>query len=126
MPQMLTPVSFADPEGPAAGGGTGPLSGGVAQVINPWRWFTSVFGNQVSLFQINLGRSTAPDTEARILDEVGSYGRQLGRIGDALEVLVKEFPREGLSDHAVAALEDFSAQMREIKRVKEKQRASSR
>ncbi|MFC0241841.1 hypothetical protein [Rhodopseudomonas telluris] len=122
MPRMLAPISIADPDLPAAAGGNGPLSGGVAQVINPWRWFTSVFGNQVSLFQINLGRSSAPETETRILDEVGSYGRQLGRIGDALDVLVKEFPREGLSEQAVAALEDFSAQMREIKRVKERAR----
>lgn len=122
MPQMLTPVSFADPDLPAAAGGNGPLSGGVAQVINPWRWFSSVFGNQFSFLQINLGRSAAPETETRILDEVGSYGRQLGRIGDALEVLVKEFPREGLSEHAVAALEDFSAQMREIKRIKQRPR----
>ncbi|PZA12891.1 hypothetical protein DNX69_06250 [Rhodopseudomonas palustris] len=120
MAQMLAPVSVTTPEFPIATGGDGPLSGGVAQVINPWRWFTTIMGNQFSLFSINLGRSSAPQVEAQILDEVGSYGRQLGRIGEALEVLVKEFPREGLSEAAVAALEDFSAQMREIKRIKEK------
>ncbi|MFT4278933.1 MAG: hypothetical protein QM576_21515 [Rhodopseudomonas sp.] len=120
MARMLAPVNFTDIDMPSAGGGAAPLSGGVAQVINPWRWFTTVMGNQFSLFSINLGRSSAPQVEAQILDEVGSYGRQLGRIGEALEVLVKEFPREGLSDHAIAALEDFSAQMREIKRIKQK------
>ena len=124
MAQMLAPVSFTDPELPTAGGGAAPLSGGVAQVINPWRWFTSVFGNQFSLLSINLGRSSAPQTESQILEEVGSYGRQLGRIGEALEVRVREFPREGLSERAVAALEDFSAQMREIRRIKDKSRAA--
>jgi len=121
MAQMLAPVSIADPDVPTAGGGAAPLSGGVAQVINPWRWFTTVFGNQFTLFQVNLGRSAAPQTEAAILDEVGSYGRQIGRIGEALEVLVKEFPREGLSEQAAAALEDFSAQIRAIQRIKDKQ-----
>ncbi len=29
--------------------------------------------------RVNLGKSAAPDVEARILDEVGSHGRQLGR-----------------------------------------------
>ena len=124
MAQMLAPVNFTDTVMPSAGGGAAPFGGGVAQVINPWRWFTSVVGNQFSLLSINLGRSSAPQLEAQILDEVGSYGRQLGRIGEALEVLVKEFPREGLSDHALAALEDFSAQMREVKRIKEKGRGA--
>ncbi|MCG6205296.1 hypothetical protein LPW26_11650 [Rhodopseudomonas sp. HC1] len=124
MAQMLAPVSFTETDLPSAAGGAAPFSGGVAQVINPWRWFTSVFGNQFSLLSINLGRSSAPQTEAQILDEVGSYGRQLGRIGDALDVLVKEFPRDGLSDNALAALEDFSAQMREIKRIKAKPRTA--
>ncbi|MGP9810584.1 hypothetical protein ACTZWT_03620 [Rhodopseudomonas sp. NSM] len=120
MAQMLAPLSISDTDTPAALGGFGPWSGGVAQAINPWRIFATLMGNQFSLFNINLGRSSAPQTEARILDEVGSYGRQIGRISEALEVLVKEFPREGLSEHAVAALEDFSAQMREIKKIKAK------
>ncbi|ABD08816.1 hypothetical protein RPB_4124 [Rhodopseudomonas palustris HaA2] len=118
MAQMLAPLSISDTDMPVASGGIGPWSGGVAQAINPWRFITTLMGNQFSIFSINLGRSTAPQIEAKILDEVGSYGRQIGRIGEALEVLVKEFPREGLSEQAAAALEDFSAQMREIRKIK--------
>jgi hypothetical protein len=36
------------------------------------------------LININLGQSSAPEVEQEILEDVGSYGRQLGRIGDAL------------------------------------------
>ena len=73
----------------------------LTQTINPWSWTT---GN-ISLFSINLGKSAAPDLEARILDEVGSYGRQLGRIGEALAVVVAWAETQGMPDHpAIAAL----------------------
>lgn len=73
----------------------------LTQTINPWSWS---MGN-VSLFSINLGKSSAPDVEARILDEVGSYGRQLGRIGEALSVVIDWAENQGLPEHpAIAAL----------------------
>lgn len=48
-----------------------PLSGEVAQAINPWAWFLRWAGNQIGLININLGKSSDPDTEQRIFDEVG-------------------------------------------------------
>ena len=58
-----------------------PLSGNVSQLISPWAGW---FGNsQLGLININLGQSSAPEVEQEILEDVGSYGRQLGRIGDA-------------------------------------------
>ena len=75
-----------------------------------------------SWFTVNLGRSSAPEVEAEILDDVGSYGRQLGRIGEVLEVLVAKLPRDALTEDERAAVEDFSVQMREIKRIKERRR----
>lgn len=118
MAMMLAPLSFADSAAPVASGGSGPLSGGVAQTINPWQWLTNVIGSSFSFVTVNLGRSSAPEVEAQILQDVGSYGRQLGRIGDVLEVLVAKLPREHLSDEERFAIEDFSAQMREIRRIK--------
>ncbi|MDB5655155.1 MAG: hypothetical protein JWQ94_2768 [Tardiphaga sp.] len=121
MALMLAPLSLnaADPD-PEATGGSAPFAGGVSQAINPWSWMAKVMGNQFSLFTVNLGRSSAPQVEADILDNVGSYGRQLGRISDVLEVLVKRLPRDELSDDERVALEDFAAQMREIKRIKKR------
>jgi hypothetical protein len=40
---------------------------------------------------VNSHNSTAPQTEAAVL-QVHSYGRQLGRIGDALAALVRDLP----------------------------------
>jgi hypothetical protein len=119
MAMMLAPLSLNHPAAtPVASGGTGPFSGGVAQNILPWNWFNNFTGNRFSWFTVNLGRSSAPEVEAEILEEVGSYGRQLGRIGDVLEVLVAKLPRDTLTEAERAAVEDFSSQMREIKRIK--------
>jgi hypothetical protein len=120
MAMMLAPLSLNDTDLPTVTGGAGPWSGGVAQAINPWRFITTLMGNQFSLFTVNLGRSSAPDTEAAILENVGSYGRQIGRIGEALGVLINELPRDRLRSEARAAIEDFSSQMREIKRIKDR------
>jgi len=55
-----------------------PLSGNVDQTINPWTWFFRGI-NQFGLININLGSSADPDLEQQILEDVGSYGRQIGR-----------------------------------------------
>jgi hypothetical protein len=120
MAMMLAPLSISDTDIPTASGGASPWSGGVAQAINPWRFITTLMGNQFSFFTVNLGRSSAPQVEAEILENVGSYGRQIGRISEALEVLINELPRDKLTKEARAAIEDFSVQMREIKRIKDR------
>src|SRR3981081_3103738 len=98
MAMMLAPLSLNHPAAqPAASGGTGPLSGGVAQNILPWNWIANFAGSKFSWVTVNLGRSRAPEVEADILENVGSYGRQLGRIGDVLEVLVNKLPRDTLT-----------------------------
>jgi hypothetical protein len=56
------------------------------QAINPWTFYQQ--GAQFGFINIDLGQTPHPEVEQTILDEVGSYGRQLGRIGDALEVLL--------------------------------------
>jgi hypothetical protein len=46
----------------------------------------------------------------------------VSRISELLDVLVSKLPRESLTEHDRAAVEDFSAQMREIERIKERRR----
>ena len=78
-------------------------------------WFT---GAQFGLFNISLGQSAAPEVESAVLDEVGSYGRQLGRIGEALREVVEELDadRPGFNDRPpVRAL---LAQLDAIDRIK--------
>ena len=96
-----------------------PLSGDVTQTINPWNWFLQNEGGQFGLINVNLGMSANPQLEQRILDDVGSYGRQLGRIGEALEVLLDHVKLDRLDAKERAALEDFRLQLAQVKRVKE-------
>lgn len=95
-----------------------PLSGDVMQTI--WTALLSPFNNQIGLINISLGRSTAPEVEEEVLTEVGSYGKQLGRIGDALSVLLKHFhPAEPLTEaeqDAIAALRVMLNEIADIKK----------
>ena len=118
MANFQAPVSL---DMPNSGKGTTvqmPWSGAVNQSILPWRWAFDWIGNQFSVFTINLGRSSAPEVETEILNDVGSYGRQLGRLSEAVEVLVRRLPRAELTADEVAAIEAFSVQMREIAKIK--------
>lgn len=100
-----------------------PLSGDVLQSINPWSWYLSSVGGQFGLVNINLGKSSDPALERQILDEVGSYGRQIGRIGEALAVLLKHVDPAVLSDDEKKTLWAFESQMEEIRRLKAGQRS---
>src|SRR3954454_15155118 len=62
---------------------------------------------------INSNNSTAPQTEVEVVAK-HSYGRQLGRISDALEVLLEE--RDGPDDKR---LSDFLTMKHEIDQVKQ-------
>jgi hypothetical protein len=95
-----------------------PLSGNLWQDINPFRW---IFGPnaQLSLFSVNLGRSSAPETEEAIL-EVASYGRQLGRLGEALLALLEQPDSAHRTDAQKHAIEDFKALMRDITAAKKR------
>ncbi|WP_298355230.1 hypothetical protein [Rhodoblastus sp.] len=73
-----------------------PLSGDVVQSINPMTWWNSPVGSQFGLVNINLGRSGNPKVEEDLLSDFGSYGRQIGRLADALAVLARHFEKEML------------------------------
>ena len=77
-----------------------------------------VVGSQFGLININLGKSADPQLEKTILEEVGSYGRQLGRIGDVLDVLLKHVKLSDLSDDDKKKIWAFESQLTEIERLK--------
>jgi hypothetical protein len=68
-----------------------PFSGDVTQSILPWTWLFNPVGSQVGLVNIEMGRSANPEVEQEVLKEVASYGRQLGRLEDALLALVAAY-----------------------------------
>jgi len=45
---------------------------------------------QFHLFNVNLGTSSNPAVEQAALKRVGSYGRQIGHLAEALELIVKK------------------------------------
>lgn len=102
-----------------------PLSGNVTQSINPWQWFTKVVGGQFGFININLGKSSDPELEQQILDDVGTYGRQLGQLGDALEAVLAHLPTETWDDASKKAVAAFRFQLAEVARLKAKRKLSS-
>jgi hypothetical protein len=79
-----------------------PLSGPVIQTF-PW----------TNNFTINLGESSNPAIEADALS-VASYGKQLGRIGEALIVLLKHLDLGKLSQDETRAIGDLKSMLNEI------------
>jgi hypothetical protein len=92
-----------------------PLSGDVTQWVSPiTSWWS---GNNIS---INLGEAGSPETEAEILRRVGTYGRQLGQITDAMVVLLRHLPdRASLPAEERDALSAFEKMANQIADIKE-------
>jgi hypothetical protein len=94
-----------------------PLSGDVVQSINPFTAFMT--GGQFGLVNINLGQSSDPGVEAEVLSDVATYGKQLGRIGDALTVLLRYVnlpPSLGADEkQAIDALNDMLGKIATVK-----------
>jgi hypothetical protein len=99
-----------------------PFSGDVTQAINPWTWFLNAMGSQIGLININVGRSSDPDMEKKIVSEVGSYGRQIGRISEALEVLFKNVKLDELGPDERRVVIAFMAMQDDISRLKKQRR----
>ena len=86
------------------------------QPVSPLaNWFQ---GAQIGLFNIDLGVSPRPDIEQTVLEEVGSYGRQLGWIGEALEVLMDNVDLGKLGKREREALDILRGKLAEIRRIK--------
>lgn len=103
-----------------------PLSGNVTQTINPWTWLFNPVGSQVGLVNIELGQSSNPAAEEEILSDAAGYGKQLGRIEDALVVLLDHFrperPLNMREKEAIAALREI---VQQVETVKQKHRRPS-
>ena len=96
-----------------------PLSGDVVQSINPFTAFMT--GGQFGLVNINMGQSSEPKVEEEVLSDVATYGKQLGRIGDALMVLLAHFhPPAPLTTDETKAIDALKEMLEKIAAVKEK------
>lgn len=96
-----------------------PLSGDVVQNISPFTAFMSPIGSQFGLINITLGRSSAPQVEGEVLSDVGTYGTQLGQIGDALLVLIERMPK-GMNLDEDAAVKALKKMLNDVADIKER------
>jgi len=78
------------------------------------------------LINVNLGKSSDPTLEQRIIDDVGTYGRQIGQLGDALRVLIDHVELGRLKPHEERALNALKFQLDEIDRLKARRSEESR
>ena len=79
-----------------------------------------------SLFSVNLGRSNNPELESQILNKVGSYGKQLGHLAEALEVVIhqlKLLDSKDLSQSQRDALQTFLGDVAQTRIIKHKAEA---
>jgi hypothetical protein len=97
-----------------------PWSGAVNQAFDFMNsWFRAV-GNQFGLVNITVGSTADPEVEKEILEDVGTYGRQLGRIGDALRVLVENADTSKLTAQQKKAFVAFIYQVDKVDDIKTK------
>jgi len=64
-------------------------------------------GWQFTLFSIDLGESSNPEVEKAAIERIGSYGKQIGHLAEALEVVIehlKLLDLEGLDEKKKDAL----------------------
>lgn len=90
-----------------------PLSGDVTQDI------ASSIGGQLGLININATRSGDPGLEQRIITQVASYGRQLGWLVEAVDVLARRQPRSGLGEADIHALDQLHELAERVAAAKE-------
>ena len=79
-------------------------------------------GNRFSFLNVEVGHSSAPEVERQVLENVGSYGKQLGRMGDALRVLLDHFePKGGRKPEEEKVIRALYAMLDEIDDIKRAQ-----
>jgi hypothetical protein len=104
-----------------------------SQPLNPWQAWLSMFGIRaplsgnvtqdispsIGLVNINETRTGDPGLERRIITEVASYGRQLGWLLEAVDVLARQQPRHGLDAADIDALDQLDKLTERVAAVKE-------
>src|SRR5205814_5619744 len=65
----------------------------LSQLINPLYWLNSGT-DQVGIINISAAASAKPEAEANIIENVATYGRQLGRITDVLQAVLAQMHPE--------------------------------
>ncbi|MBE0590541.1 MAG: hypothetical protein IH617_21210 [Hydrogenophaga sp.] len=76
------------------------------------------------LFNVNLGSSSNPAVEQAALDKVGGYGRQIGHLAEALELIVQKtrlLESQDLTQDERDVLQVFLGDVSAIRQIKASQ-----
>jgi hypothetical protein len=89
----------------------------LSQLINPFYWLNSGT-DQVGFINISGAASAKPELEADIIENVATYGRQLGRVADVLQAVLAEMHPDRwppAEQEAVRQFRDMTAQIAAVK-----------
>lgn len=96
-------------------------------VYMPLQWAPSQLNQPIlpnwsfNLLNVNLGTSSNAAVEQQALDKVGSYGKQIGHLAEALEVVIRQLSlleRAELSQSEKDALTVFLGDVAAVRRLK--------
>ena len=85
-----------------------PFSGNVQQAINPWQWWIGALTPMNGLINITQYESSNPKLEEEIIQHVAGYGKQLGKLVDAVSVLVELTDTKKLNTDQKKALQSLT------------------
>ncbi|MDN3637771.1 hypothetical protein QWY82_03015 [Simiduia curdlanivorans] len=73
-----------------------------------------------SFFTVNLGSSSRPEVEHDVLQNVGSYGKQIGHLAEALEVVIRQLDLldKDLPQKELDALQIFLGDIAKVRAIK--------
>ena len=74
-----------------------------------------------NLLSVNLGATSNPEVEQQVLEQVGSYGKQIGHLAEALEVLIQRsrlLESQDLSQDDRDALHVFLGDVAAVRKIK--------
>ncbi len=97
-----------------------PWSGPVTQAINPWELWIKSLSSQMGFINIRNVTTSDHRIEQEVIEDVASYGKQLGKINDLLVTLVENPGLENLSDEQQRTVSEFTRMVADIERIKAK------
>jgi hypothetical protein len=100
-----------------------PFSGAVTQSINPWDFWIRSLSSQLGFINIRNVTSSDYRIEKEIIEDVASYGRQLGQIADALTAVIRHFEldtKDTLQEDRKEAIGRFNQMVSDIEQIKKK------
>jgi hypothetical protein len=74
-----------------------------------------------NLFSVNLGATSNAKVEEKALEQVGSYGKQIGHLAEALEVVIQKMrllDSKDLSQEDKDALQVFLGDVSAVRKIK--------